>query len=83
MQDAQEDSHTWGRWKKPYYTHTEPGKPIKVQNVPAVKAVTLLRTGETVGFQYYSGELIINNPPAGPDGLHEVIKLTLAENGVR
>lgn len=80
---AQEDSHTWGRWKKPYYTHTEPGKPIKVQNVPAVKTVTLLRTGETLGFQYYGGELIINNPAAGPDGLHEVIKLTLAENGVR
>jgi len=76
---AQEDHKSWGRWKKPYYTHTEPGKPIKVQDVPAIKTVTLLRTGETIEFHYNNGELVIENPTAGPDGLHEVLKLTLAE----
>ncbi|WNC69154.1 alpha-L-fucosidase [Thalassotalea nanhaiensis] len=76
----QKDFNSWGRWKKPYYTHTEPGKPIKVQSVPAVTSVTLLRTGETIEFSYKNGELVIDNPPAGPDGLHEVIKLTLVEH---
>ncbi len=76
---AQKDSPKWGRWKKPYYTHTEPGKPIKVQDVPVIKAVTLLRTGESIEFSYIEGELVIDNPPAGPDGLHEVIKLTFAK----
>jgi len=76
---VQEDHKSWGRWKKPYYTHTEPGQPIKVQDVPAIKTVTLLRTGETIEFHYNKGELVIENPAAGPDDLHEVLKLTLAE----
>jgi len=73
----QADYQTWGKWKKPYYTHTEPGKPIKVQAIPLIKSATLLRTGEVIEFHYHNGELVIENPATGPDGLHEVIKLSL------
>ncbi|MEW6997830.1 alpha-L-fucosidase [Colwelliaceae bacterium BS250] len=77
---AQEDFKSWGRWKKPYYTDTQPGQPIKVQDVPAVTSVTLLRTGKAIEFSYKDGELVIDNPEAGPNGLHEVIKLTFSES---
>jgi len=73
----QEDSHRWGKWKRPYYKHTEPGQAIKVQNVPSIQSITLLRTGESIDFNYNDGALVIENPAAGPDGLHEVIKIHL------
>jgi len=71
----QNDAHTWDKWKKNYYIGTEPGKPIRVSDVPTVTSAKLLRTGETVEFSYGNGVLTIPNPDAGPDGLHEVIEV--------
>ena len=65
------------QWQKgAFYDHCEPGKPIRVADVPRIKSVTLLRTGEALEFTYEKGTLTLANPAAGPDGLHEVIKLT-------
>ena len=72
----QTDADTWGKWKAVYYKGTEPGKPIRVSEVPTVKTVKLLRTGEAVDFMYKNGVLTIPNPDAGPDGLHEVLAVT-------
>ena len=71
----QTDSEQWGKWKKIYYTGTEPGKPIHVTEVPNIKSVKLLRTGDAVNYTYKNGVLTIQNPDAGPDGLHEVIEI--------
>jgi alpha-L-fucosidase len=71
----QADAPKWGKWKKIYYTDTEPGKPIRVADVPKIKSVNLLRTGEKVDYTYENGILEIPNPDAGPDGLHEVIEI--------
>ncbi|MDH3322147.1 MAG: hypothetical protein OEM04_04105, partial [Flavobacteriaceae bacterium] len=71
----QTDASKWGKWKKIYYTDTEPGKPIHVTDVPQIKSVKLLRTGASVDFTYKDGVLEILNPDAGPDGLHEVIEV--------
>jgi hypothetical protein len=71
----QDDADTWGKWKKIYYVGTEPGKPIRVTEVPKVRSVKLLRTGKTVDYTYENGVLIIPNPDAGPDGLHEVVEV--------
>lgn len=71
----QPDAANWGKWKKIYYTGTEPGKPIRVTDVPKIKSVNLLRTGQTVEYTYNNGVLTIPNPNAGPDGLHEVIEI--------
>jgi len=64
-----------GKWKKIYYTGTEPGKPIRVTEVPKVTSVKLLRTGERLDYTFKDGTLVIPNPDAGPDGLHEVIEI--------
>ena len=72
---AQANASTWGKWKKIYYTGTEPGKPIRVTDVSNIKSVKLLRTGEPVKYTYANGILTIMNPDAGPDGLHEVIEV--------
>ncbi|PCI35293.1 MAG: hypothetical protein COB60_03140 [Flavobacteriaceae bacterium] len=58
-----------------YYTGTEPGKPIRVSDVPEVTSVNLLRTGELVDYSYKDGVLIIPNPDAGPDRQHEIIEV--------
>ena len=58
-----------------YYVGTEPGKPIRVTEVPKVKSVKLLRTGKAVDYSYKNGVLTLPNPDAGPDGLHEVIEV--------
>ena len=71
----QTDAVNWGKWKKIYYTDTEPGKAIRITDVPKIKSVKMLRTGETVDYSYKDGELLIPNPDAGPDGLHEVIEV--------
>ena len=77
---AQTDSHKWGKWKRMYYKETEPGKPIRVTDVPKVASVKLLRTGEAVKYTYENGTLVIPNPNAGPDGLHEVIEIKIKQN---
>jgi alpha-L-fucosidase len=71
----QTDAEKWGKWKKIYYIGTEPGKPIRVRDVPKLQSVKLLRTGERVSYYYEHGALVISNPAAGPNGLHEVIEL--------
>jgi len=71
----QTNASSWGKWKKIYYVGTEPGKPIRVTDVPKIKSVKLLRTGQSVNYTYKNGVLIIDNPDAGPDGLHEVIEI--------
>lgn len=71
----QTDASEWGKWKKMYYTYTEPGKPILVTDVPEVQSVKLLRTGKSIDYSYKDGVLQIPNPNAGPDGLHEVIEV--------
>ncbi|MBK1875889.1 alpha-L-fucosidase [Pelagicoccus mobilis] len=64
------------QWQKgAFYEHCEPGKPIRVNNVPRITSAKSLRTGEAVPFRYEAGTLMINNPSAGPDGLHEVIEI--------
>ena len=73
----QADAAKWGKWKKIYYVGTEPGKPIRLSDVPKIASVKLLRTGEAVDYSYENGVLILPNPAAGPDGLHEVIELVL------
>ena len=73
---AQNDAASWDKWKAMYYKGTEPGKPIRVSDVPAVKSVKLLRTGKALKFTCENGTLVIPNPDAGPDGLHEVIEVT-------
>tara|TARA_B100000809_G_scaffold266806_1_gene331791 strand:- start:7355 stop:10270 length:2916 start_codon:yes stop_codon:yes gene_type:complete len=72
---AQTNSSQWGKWKKVYYTDTEPGKPIRVTDVPKVTSIKLLRTGEKVNYTFENDVLLISNPDAGPDGLHEVIEI--------
>ncbi len=72
---TQADAAQWGIWKKAYYEGTEPGKPIRLHDVPLVKSVNLLRTGDSIDYTYEDGVLMIPNPDAGPDGLHEVIEL--------
>jgi alpha-L-fucosidase len=46
-----------------------------VTKVPAFTSLTLLRTGEPVQYSYADGTLVIPNPAAGPDGLHEVFEI--------
>jgi len=69
------DASTWGKWKKIYYTGTEPGKPIRVTEIPKATSVKLLRTSESLDYTFKDGTLVIPNPDAGPDGLHEVIEV--------
>jgi alpha-L-fucosidase len=71
----QADANTWGKWKKIYYVGTEPGKPICVTDVPKAVSVKLLRTGESLDHSHENGVLVVPNPDAGPDGLHEVIEV--------
>jgi len=58
-----------------FYEHCEPGKPVRVSDVPTFTSIKWLRTGETVEHTYENGVLTLPNPTAGPDGLHEVIEL--------
>ncbi|NLR93859.1 alpha-L-fucosidase [Flammeovirga agarivorans] len=71
------------KWQKgPFYEGCSPNQPIAIQNVPKVLSVTLLRTGAKVKYQYNDRELIIDNPPANKDGLHEVIKVVIDPKSV-
>jgi len=65
------------KWQKgAFYEGTQPGQPIHVENVPALASVKLLRTGESLNYEYEDGNLILPNPDAGPDGLHEIIEIS-------
>jgi alpha-L-fucosidase/acetyl esterase/lipase len=79
------DGKTWylharpgeSQWQKgAFYEHCEPGRPIHVKDIPRFASVKLLRNGEPVEYTYNNGTLLIPNPAAGPDGLHEVIEVT-------
>jgi acetyl esterase/lipase/alpha-L-fucosidase len=78
------DGKTWylharpgeSQWQQgAFYEHCDPGKPIRVTEVPEIKSLKLLRTGEAVDYTFEHGVLVIPNPDAGPDGLHEVFEL--------
>jgi hypothetical protein len=64
------------KWQKGvFYEHCETGKPIRIKNVPkAIVLVKLFHTREVLVYTYKKKELIIENPVANPDGLHEVIE---------
>lgn len=69
------------KWQKGgFYEHCEPGEPIRIQNIKNVVSVKLLRTGEKVAYSFQNNELVIENPDANPDGLHEVFEVRLKNN---
>jgi len=64
------------KWDKKLFEFTEQGQPIRVSELTGeIATVTLLRTGESLEYSINGNSLELNNPLAGPEGLHEVVKV--------